>query len=309
MTSVRSGLAGFTFAFFCRAIASAQAGDLNLHDGVWEDHTSGGALVSLSAGAMTGMAREYAYDPTTGAKLSELDWNMKVSETLNLEMTAKINSQFRVYVNGSVALNGDNYMDDYDWITSTAPAPASDHSWHDDTRLDHYYSIDAGGRYSVAAFDRNTVSVLGGLRYTDIQFSAYGGCLNYTSPLIGGPIAGCIQPGLLGITYQQKLPAVYGGVGFEHAGDTWSTSLVGTAGFSVDSDSLDHHWLRGLVFENIGSPSPFVAAKAKIGYSLSNRAMLFLKGDYQHFFQMRDGDSGGMSLETLNVSAGASYKF
>ncbi len=57
-------------------------------------------------------------------------------------------------------MNGDNYMDDCDWITSTEPAPVSDHSWHNDTRLDHYYSLDAGARYAVAAVDRNNISVL-----------------------------------------------------------------------------------------------------------------------------------------------------
>ena len=138
MKRIGFGLVALKVACVLCLPTAAYADDLNLHDAVWEDHGSGGTILSLAAGAMTGMAYEFAYDPSNGRKISELDWNIKVAETLNLEMSTKISANFRIYLNGSMAINGDNYMDDFDWITSTAPAAASDHSWHDDTRLDHY---------------------------------------------------------------------------------------------------------------------------------------------------------------------------
>jgi outer membrane protease len=285
----------------------------------------GNLEISGSIGHLSGVAHEYVYDTVTGDKVSELVWDMQNALAFNLDAEWQATSALKFYGKATIGLNGDNYMDDYDWLNGAPPAPFSHHSWHDDTTLDHYFSVDAGAGYAFYDTGSTQLSVLGGFKYTDVKWTASGGCLSYD---IGTPaqLDLCFPDGLDVITYQQKLPAVYAGLGLDTQLDAWTFSATALGGMSFGGEAPDNHWLRDLYFvDDLGS-APYISLRGKAAYAVSETVSFFGSVEYDKYFTMKgpttitdttgatppftiSGDSGGASLYTVNLAVGASVRF
>ena len=279
-----------------------------------------GLMVSGSVGHLSGMAHEYVYVDGV-QKLSELDWDMEHALVLNGGLTYDAADRLRLYGNLSVGLSGDNAMDDYDWLGAPPPADPDMHSWHPDTELDHYYMIDAGASFLLTSGGPHELSVLGGFKYTDIQWTAYGGCYDY--PYYD--VSGCIADGAKVITYRQSLPALYGGLGYQGTFDRWSLGLEGRAGFSMASaEDDDDHWLRDLNLRSDFNSAPYVGINGRVSYAVREGLELIGSVAYDKFFEMKGSktytdtstgeaqtydDASGASLYTLNASLGFGYRF
>jgi outer membrane protease len=302
------------FALFLMS-AQAAANDYSSAD------LRGSLDLSASLGVVSGTAHELVYDPTTRDKVSELIWDMEYASVLNFEAKYQMSRRLGFYGSAAIGYDGENYMDDYDWLAGPPPAPYSDHSWHDDTKLDHYYTLDGGVTYAVLDSDQHKFNLLGGFKYTDTQWSAYGGCYWYNS----GADQGCFPDDLKGITYRQMIPAVYGGVGYVGSFDQFSFSVDGRLGVTMGAKGDDDHWLRDLNFVDNLRPAPYVGLNAKLSYSYSHAYDIFAAVAYDHFFEMvgptditdtitgasatTSGNAGGGALSTLNLSIGASMNF
>ncbi|MDE2385492.1 MAG: omptin family outer membrane protease [Alphaproteobacteria bacterium] len=284
-------------------------------------YSGNGLDISASAGVMFGMAHEMVYNPD-GSKLSELDWASRGDPTMNLGAEWRVNQRLSVYANGTIGLNGANFNDDFDWLSGPPPTPFSDHSWSSDTTLDHYLELDGGLRYVFQKGESGQFSALVGGRYTDVQFSEFGGCYWYNN---GGDV-GCFPNGELGLSYRQVLPAAYIGVGWSQQGEKWSAGLDVMGGVSFGMWDQDHHWLRDLIFNDFGNSAPFIGAKANVAYALNERSNLFLKASYEKYFEGQGqtdmyaisdgsyqgsiyGNAAGLSWEAINISAGMTVKF
>lgn len=281
------------------------------------------ATVTLSSniGHLNGVAHENVYK-RNGEKLSELVWDMQNALVLNGGINIRATDRVAFYGNASIGLAAENYMDDYDWIGNPRPAQPNLHSWHDDTELDHYYTLDAGAAFALLEQGANRFSLLGGFKYTDIQWTAYGGCYNYKY----FNERGCFDDGEKGISYRQTLPALYGGIGYSGTFERWSLALEGRLGATLPgAKGDDDHWLRDLNFIDHLNPAPYFAVNGKAGYSLSEQADLVASVAFDKFFEMRgettvtENDtgysersnyhSGGGDLYTLNIALGVDYRF
>jgi outer membrane protease len=280
-------------------------------------------IVTLSAslGHLNGEAKERVYR-RNGAKLSELVWDMQHALVLNGGVSVHALDWLTVYGNVSVGLAADNTMDDYDWVGTPRPDKPNLHSWHDDTELDHYYTLDAGVSLLLLETGFNRFSVLGGFKYTDVKWSAYGGCYDYEYL----DRRGCFDDDLKVISYRQSLPALYGGLGYAGSHELWSLALEGRLGMTLSgAEADDDHWLRNLNFVDHLKPAPYLALNGKAGYAVSEKADVFASVAFDKFFEMRgettyretdtgfsvrsDYDSGGANLYTLNIAIGVDYRF
>lgn len=277
------------------------------------------ASLSASLGHMSGQARELVYDPN-GNKLSELVWDMDHALALKGGLVVRVMDRLSVYGNATLGLAADSFMNNYDWVGAPPPAAPDLHSWHDDTALDHAYALDAGLAFALLEGEGQRVSVLGGFKYTDMKWTAYGGCYDY------GVTEGCFADGQKVITYQLRLPAAYAGLGYSETIGNWSLALEGRAGMTfAGPEAEDDHWLRSTNFLDQFAPAPYLSATGKAAYGLNDQASLFASAAYDRFFDMRgettttrtdtgevtraDYDSAGASLYTLNLAIGMDVKF
>jgi outer membrane protease len=300
---------------------SAHAAEVMVYD-------DGGKFdLSAGVGLMTAMGKEYVYNED-GSKLSELNWNLQSATTLNFGANFKAGPRVSLYGNATLGLNGNNYMDDYDWLQADLGLPPgpdyTDHSWHDDTQLDHYFSFDGGAKFKVMDTQNLDVSVLGGARYTDVKWTAYGGCYLYSNVSLYDS-SGCFPDGERGISYQMMLPAVYGGLGLDHSGERFKMNVDFLAGMSFNASDRDNHWMRDLLFLDYGKSEPYVGIHGKMSYSMSPTIDLFLKGEWDRYFKMKgptdeidtitgdltryEGDAAGLSFYSINVSTGITVQF
>ena len=305
----------FVMAGLAASATVAQAADVPVQAGAASPWT-----MSASLGHLSGVAHEMVY-LDHGRKLSQLDWNMEQALVLNGGMSFEATDLLRFYGAVSFGLDGDNYMDDYDWIDTPPSGKPNLHSWHPDTELDHYYTIDAGASFLLMNDGQNNFSALGGFKYTDVQWTAYGGCYDYKYY----DAKGCIADGAKVITYRQSLPAVYGGLGYRGGFDRWTVALEGRAGMSLSSAIADDdHWLRDLKLTDDLNAAPYAALNGRVSYAVGTGADLFASIAYDKFFEMKGAktyedtvtgetmrfeDAGGADFYTLNIAVGLDYSF
>lgn len=273
----------------------------------------------ISLGHLSGEAHELVYNPD-GSKLSELIWDMDHALVVNGGLSWQAAERLKFYGNVSLGLAADNYMDDYDWEFSPPPAEPNLHSWHHDTELDHYYSVDLGLGYLLHKNGTNDVSLLGGFKHTSIKWTALGGCYNYDGD------EGCFNDGDKVISYQLSLPAAYLGLGYLGNLDRWTLSLEGRGGMTLSmAKGDDDHWLRDINFVDELESEPYIALNGKAAYALTGKADLVGSVAYDKFFKMKGEttttdknseevtqsgyDSGGADLYTLNIAVGVNYRF
>ncbi len=305
---VVGGLAGSTVAF-----AGEQA----------SANSASGFRISGSVGRLDGAAHEYVYNPDR-TKLSELIWDMEGNIGLNGDVEWGLTDRLKMSGSFSVGLDGNNKMDDYDWLI----APYNDWSHHSissDTRLDHYLSIDAGLTYAAVERESWKLLVIGGAKYTDVKWTAYGGDFVYSSDPGFRDLTGSF-PDAKAISYQLMLPAIYAGLGVEHQFDEVTLGISAVAGVSFDGSDEDNHWMRTppLTFLEDFGAAPYVGLKARATYALTDRTGIMILGKYERYFTAKGdttlfengsqvnyfgGDVAGANLETISISAGLNFEF
>ena len=295
-------------------LSAAQAADIDV-----QRNTGGPLSLSASLGYLTGVAHERVY--VEGTKVSQLDWDMQSALALNGGLSLQATDRIGFYGKVSVGLDGDNRMDDYDWLGAPPPANPDLHSWHPDTALDHYYTIDAGASYALTTGGPHHLSALGGFKYTDIQWTARGGCYDYKYY----DASGCFADGVKAATYRQSLPVIYGGLDYEVDIDRWSLGLQGKAGLTLSSaEADDDHWLRDLKIVGDLDAAPYIALSGRAGYAVTEAMDVVGSVAYDKYFEMRGTstysdkatgesfrlkDGPGAELYTLNIALGVDYQF
>ena len=279
---------------------------------------------SAHVGYLGGVANEYVYRPD-GSKLSHLIWDMDGNIAVNGDIEWKASDRLKLFSSFSAGFDGNNSMKDYDW--EVAPyADWSDRSIHGKTQLDHYFSIDAGANYGLVVRDTWALSAIGGFKYTDVKWTAYGGDYIYSRDGGFRNEVGSSSNGEKMISYQLMLPAFYAGLGIEHQIDSLMLSLSAVGGLSFSGQDKDNHWARTpprTFLEEFGT-SPFLGLRSSATYALSDSTSILLAVKYDYFFTMQGsttmvengveiaqigGNAAGASLEAVNVSAGIKYDF
>lgn len=242
--------------------------------------------------------------------LSHLIWQ-STAPVLRGSIAVNLPNGFSLRGEGSVAGFASSYMEDYDWLKGDfTTANWSHRSQHPDTNLDHYFTGAGMVGYELVRDDKAVIRAHGGLKYTDVQWAAYGGTYVYSS---GGGFrdqVGSWPAGTPGITYRQQLPEVFLGVDGEETYGNFRVGGLLRGGLTFLSVATDDHWMRNLRFVDELYVAPTVTVGADIGFALGKNAEVTLAARYDHIFEVR-GDtryyniaSGAQTHTLADVAAG-----
>ena len=230
--------------------------------------------------------------------VSHLIWQTK-TPVLRGSIAVDFGNGLSASLEGSTAGFGSSYMEDYDWLRGDDTFDNWSHrSQHPDTQVDHYYTGAAALGYELVNHDNAVVRAHAGLKYTDVQWTAYGGTYLYSGAGFRDT-PGTIPDGTAVITYRQQLPELFLGVdGEEYYGNFRVGGLL-RGGLTFLAVATDDHWLRNLRFVDTLYVAPTFTAGVDVGYALGRNAELFLAARYDHIFEQR-GDT-----RTYDIATGA----
>lgn len=298
---------------------TAQGGDF------YSPVTEGPVSMTFDAGLANIYAEESVLNG--GSTVSRLDWESKGVTLLRGSLNIKVAPDWSVRAEGKTGMNGDGYMTDYDWIAPHATGQ-SDNDWshrsvHDDTRLDHYYSGSLELNRTFVNDNGRFVSLGLGGRYSEVQWSGYGGSYIYSTNDLRDTI-GDFNDGEKVITYRQKMPVAYANVrGSQTFGD-WTLSGGLEAGALIRAKAPDDHWLRDTRFTDSFDLAAVYGANAAIAYNLTPNISLYANGALEvtdfgtgdtHVRDTTTGasaefqDTAGAKFSTASVSLGLKGKF
>jgi outer membrane protease len=241
--------------------------------------TEGPVSMTFDAGLANIYAEENVF--SNGREVSRLDWESKGVTLLRGSLSVEVVPDWSIRAEGKTGMNGDGHMTDYDWIAPNYTSQ-SDNGWshrsiHDDTRLDHYYSGSVELNRTFINDNGRILSAGIGGRYSDVQWTAYGGSYIY-SVFNPRDLSGNFADGERGITYRQKMPAVYANFrGTQTFGD-WTLSGGVEGGVLVKAEALDDHWMRDLRFTDSFDVGAMYGGNIAVGYNLTRQISLYANG-------------------------------
>ncbi|MDH7800436.1 MULTISPECIES: omptin family outer membrane protease [unclassified Rhizobium] len=284
-----------------------------------------GITASLDAGVLNLRATETVH--IGNRKLSELEWETKNAMALRGSLGLELAPGWRVKAEGRVGFEGDGYMTDYDWKApfsrDTSKNNWSHRSQHDDTRLDHYFSGSFELNRMLLDDPQQYLSAGLGFRYTDVQWSAYGGSAVYSlfSPR---DLRGRFKDDEKVITYRQQIPVFYGNLTGGQRFGNWSLNAGLEGGAMVFAKATDDHWLRDMRFTDKFDVAGMFGVKAGVAYDLTENTSIYLDGSYEYTSLGRgdthysgagagnlssEKNAGGGDLQSIFVGAGVKGKF
>ena len=285
----------------------------------------GGLTASLDAGVLNLRATETVH--LGGRKVSELEWETRNAMALRGSLGLELAPGWRVKAEGRVGFEGDGYMTDYDWIwpfsRDSSKENWSSRSQHDDTRLDHYFSGSLELNRMLLDDPQQYLSAGVGFRYTDVQWSAYGGKGVYSlfSPR---DLSVRFNDDVKGITYRQQIPVFYGNLAGGQRFGNWSLNAGLEGGTMVYGEATDDHHLRDMRFTDKFDVAGMFGVKAGVAYDLTENASIYLDGAYDYTSLGRgdthysgsgagglssEKNAGGGSLQSIFVGAGVKGRF
>lgn len=282
----------------------------------WENETFS---LGVSAGWLTGQSHEFAHD-SSGNKISELIWDISHAFAINADFGIRMLPALKLNARGTWGGNIDSQMDDYDWLgLPYGQTDWTDHSSHDDTKLDRFARFDINLQYDFLQQQSLTFSGLAGARFTGVRFKAHGGDFLYTSDpeFEFRDVSGSFADDELVITYEQNWAVPYLGLAASlNSGSVRLTgSIIGSPLAYGSSD--DDHWLRAVHFEEDFERTNFVAASAEAAYLFGGHYQVFLNANGERYFRTgadttmtgSEGnaeldDHGGADHENLQISLG-----
>ena len=277
--------------------AMAQSPDFWQQDPYWNGGTSSGyatsddtVRVNAGIGAMYLEGNEKVL--SGNYTVSHLIWQT-LTPVLRGSLAVDFGGGFTASVEGSIAGFGSSYMEDYDWLKGDDSfANWSHRSQHPDTQLDHYFTGAAALGYELVHDDSAVIRAHGGIKYTDVQWTAYGGTYVYSSAGGFRDIAGSVPDGVAGITYRQQLPELFLGVDGEERYGNFRVGGLLRGGVTFLGVATDDHYLRipPLHFVDSLWMAPTFTAGVDVGFALGRNVELTLAARYDHIFEQR-GDA------------------
>lgn len=278
-----------------------------------------GAVVFRGSYGITAIeANELVYDGKQ--KLSQLIWESSAVSTFTGQVKIDLD-HFFLRATGTIGVGGDGHMRDYDWLVEDRPW--SDRSIHPDTRLNHYFSgtIEAGRE--VLSRDGTTVSLGGGVKYTDVKWTAWGGSFVYTSSDFRDT-KGDFPDKDKGISFRQQWPVPFLGIDLTHSEGAWTFSGAFQGGVAVNGKGTDDHWMRDLRFIDRVEATPAVMITGSAEYEFRPNTAIFVAGAFDQIVRGRAdtdmidkvsgqkrhfADGAGADYMSVTVSLGLRGKF
>jgi len=268
---------------------------------------------------------EIVYDGA-GNRISHLFWETQ-APTLSAALQADFANNWSLRVAGRVAVSGSSHMEDYDWIgpffRSYDFSDWTHRSIHTDTRLHHYFSGDVALGRDIA-LGGAVLNLNGGLKYTSVHWTAYGGTFVYSDTGFRADTATFPAGGRV-ISFLQRYPALFVGADLSASAGRFTFAGQVRGGVAIGATDTDYHWLRDLRFEERYGAIPFASVTARVEYAFNPGSSLFLSGSLDQYFHAL-GDSttyaistgapgstspnaAGMTLRAITVTAGLKARF
>jgi outer membrane protease len=281
--------------------------------------------VTLSGGigVLAIESREYVYRSAGSSDLLSLLIWQSTAPLLTTSLDVQLPSNWSFTASANVALAGNSHMEDYDWLLPIAGTPDmsnwSHQSVHPDTALDWYFNGSVQAAYTFEHDAGPDIRVFGGLEYTDVQWTGYGGTFNYAG------VTGTFGPGRV-ITYRQQFPALMTGANAIFESGDWVFDVGAKAGVTFGAKATDDHWLRDIRFIENVYLAPVLGASAKATYAVSDNLDFFVGGQVDRIFLGRSDtnmfniptgaplggtafDASGADLISANMKVGLSGSF
>lgn len=273
-------------------------------------------------------SNEFVYDADNGNRVSQLIWETN-APVATLGANALVMDHWTIDANLALGFNGDSDMADYDWIEPNNPSYAfgdwTDRSLHPDTRLDRYVNFDIAAGRNFDLNDKVTINLHGGFKYTDYKASAYGGTFIYSNGGFRNDV-GSFDNGSQGITYEQRMPTVFGGIQGTINCDQWTFTGLVRGGATVGATDTDYHWKTGTRFAGDYDTIPFLSAGGRADYHVTEQVSIFVAGNFDKYFHTKanvtlydiatgakkDGpinNGSGMDLRSFQLSGGLKVSF
>ncbi|WP_026479517.1 omptin family outer membrane protease [Ahrensia sp. 13_GOM-1096m] len=266
---------------------------------------------------------ELVYD--SGNRISHLIWETK-APVVTLNAKGEIYNDWTISGNAVFGFNGDSHMVDYDWLAGDyAFDNWTDRSIHPDTRLDKYINLDVALGRNFTLNDAVIVNLHGGLKYTNVKSTAYGGSFVYSQTGFRKDI-GNFAADQKGISFEQRYPGIFIGTEAKINHAQWTLRGLARAGVTIGATDTDHHWVRDLRFEEKYGPIPFMSLGAEAGYQVTDNTQFTLGANFEQFFRKKGDtliydipsgrqvagpfkDGAGMDFRSITLSAGLKLAF
>lgn len=227
-------------------------------------------------------AVEKVYHFTTGDDLlSRLDWQ-SVAPIASGDAKIRLPGDWTLRGHVDAAIAGDSNMIDYDWLgfsPSLAPDDWDHRSISPNTHLDWYLNGSVALGRDLPINESLTINVNGGLKYTDVQWTAVGGTYLYSVNAFRDTPG--TLPDVPGITYHMRLPTAFVGMDAAVRDGAWSLDTTAKYGVTFLAGDTDYHYLRNLRFEDQLNWSQVLSADARLGYNFNDHLGAFLEGSYE----------------------------
>ncbi len=273
-------------------------------------------------------ANEHVYYFTTGPQnLSLLKWE-SLAPMASADAKLRLGDAWTLRGHIDAAMSGDSTMTDYDWLGFSPSLSFDDwdhRSISPNTSLDWYLNGSLAIGRDMPVSDAFTVNFNGGVKYTDVQWTAKGGTYIYSTAGFRDT-TGTI-PDVNAVRYRQQLPTAFLGADATIKDGAWSLDATTKVGLLVSAQSQDHHYLRVppmIITDNLSWGS-MASIDARLGYDISEHLGAFLEGSYEKvvathtpstYTNMNTGavlsqsnTVGGAELDTWSLKAGLKGQF
>ncbi|WP_304615466.1 omptin family outer membrane protease [Paracoccus sp. (in: a-proteobacteria)] len=236
------------------------------------------------------LADELVYDGPD--RISRLTWDSRVP-VVQIGLGHDLPQGWRLGGRAVVALGGGGFMADYDWLEPFATGSALDdwshRSLHPETRLRNHVDIDLTIGRDVGQVAGATISLHGGLKYSQASWRSWGGSFTYSFD--GFRDAEFDLPeDVRAIDYLQRHKAVFAGIEAHRDMAGWQMSGLLRAGVSVQPREVDIHWLRDLRFDHSIDAQPYLGLGLGAHRAIEEDTVLSFEAGWQRFFERR-GDA------------------
>lgn len=276
------------------------------------------------AGYLTGQSREYVYNvPGDRSKLSQLNWRINGALVLGGRLSYQPLDWLTLRGSGWASVSSRNSMDDFDWLFGYNGFNSwSDWSHHEQTKMPTAVQTDVGVAGEFWRRSGASLSALGGYRFQEMKWNAYGGDFVYSSTGFRNEV-GSFPDNELGISYKQWWHTPYLGIGTRYSFSSFALSaeLIGSPFVFVGA--RDNH-VGSTLFIDDFSPTSMVGVSVGAEYAMTERVSFRAKVEYQKFFQAYGGTevidyanseylrlpkpAGGADHESLLLSLGVMGK-
>lgn len=265
-----------------------------------------------SVGVASIQGREHVYAFTEGEQNTSLLLWDSIAPIASVDAKARLLDGWTLRGHIDAALSGDSNMTDYDWTGTYFAGYGFDNWTHrsisPNTSLDWYLNGDVSFGRDLPINEALTMNVNGGLRYTDVEWTATGGTYIYSQT--GYRADEGTLADIPGVRYRMQLPTAFVGLDATVNDGPWSLETTTKAGLTFAASDTDHHYLRDLLFIDGLSLAQVYSANARLGYAFSDHLGAFVEAGYEKMISghgdtdMYDTTTGALSGHFTKAAGG-----